>query len=218
MVESSSGDGVYRNVLVETLHVEGYTVVSVEVPSLHEGRYKRSHQRIVAGVGTAADGQTVIYSDTYTDAPRPTTFAYARHDVDQQAFLSLLEEFIGSAILIEFPELRNSPARCVVQTVDDLQQVEFGSYSEAITSMKALPLLFARFYFAFGDMTVDFTDHHVVVRDELASIDQRILRRAVASPLMSFNASNSEIWASFLLSVHCSRFLSYARYCKWRLR
>jgi hypothetical protein len=205
MAESFRKDQIYQNVSVQPVRVEGYSIVSVEARNLSGGRYKRDHQRLIAGPETAAQGQTIIYSDTYSNAPRPTTYAYARHDVDQPTFLSRLDEFVATAILVDFPELRNSPARCVIQTRDDLHETKFESYSEAVASLKAVPLIFARLYFAFGDMTVEFKEAPFIIDNELELLSSGILRKPVASPLFSFDVSNSDTWLSFLLSIHWAR-------------
>ena len=156
---------------------------------------------------TEAGGQTIIYSDTYMTDRLPTTYGYARHDVEQQTFLSLLDEFITTAVLVEFPELRNSSARCVIQTRNDHKKEEFPSYGEAIASLKSLSLLFVRIYFLFGDMTVEFQESPLIVKNELDLADRGMLRRAIASPLVAFDFSKSDIWSSFLTSVHWARSL-----------
>ena len=205
MNESSSEFSAYQHIKVEPRRVEDYAVVTVEVPDLKEGRYKRDHRRIIGGLETPAKGRTIIYSDTYTDAPRPTTYAYARHDVNQDKFFSLLQEFISGAILVDFPELRNSRARCVIQSSEGLRHAEFESYFSAVSSLKETPLTFARLYFVFGDITVEFRPTPSLVGGELSSVSRGILPRAVESPLIAFDVSNSDIWLSFLMSVHWAR-------------
>lgn len=205
MDESPSENRAYQHLKIEDTSVDGYSIVAVEVPDLKEGRYTRHHQRVIGGRKTPADGRTIIYADTYTNAPEEPTYAYARHDLHQEAFLTLLEEFVGASILIEFPELRNKTARCVIQTREDLREVEFESYLSAISSLKSIPLQFARLYFVFGDMTVEFKTKPSLVKDELDFVSRGLLVRAVESPLFAFDVSNSEIWLSFLLSVHWAR-------------
>ncbi len=195
----------YDKLKVEDRDVDGFSVVAVEVPNLTEGRYPRQHQRIIGGAGTPAQGRTIIYADTYMGAPNEPTYAYARHDVDQEAFFTLLEEFIGAAILVDFPELRNSPARCVVQASDDLRQEEFESYVAAVSSLKSTPLQFARLYFKFGDITVEFKRRPSLVNGELDCVSRGVLPRAVESPLFAFDISTSEVWLTFLMSVHWAR-------------
>jgi hypothetical protein len=195
----------YHNLKVEDGRVDGYSIVTVEVPDLREGRYARHHQRIIGGPKTPADGRTIIYADTYAEAPRAPTYAYARHDVDQEAFFTLLEGFIGAAILVDFPELRNKTARCVIQTRENLRQVDFESYLTAVTSLKSTPLQFARLYFVFGDMTVEFKPKPSLIKGELDFVSRGVLPRAVESPLFAFDVSRSDIWLSFLMSVHWAR-------------
>jgi len=197
----------YENVKVEELSVDSYSIVRVEVPAVPEGKYPRQHTRIIGGDGTPADGRALIYSDTYSAAPRSPTFAYARHDVKQTEFLSLLETFITTANLVDFSELRGRVVRCVIQTATDLQDTEFPSLDAAIAALRAVPLLFSRIYFPFGDMTVEFGDKPSLVTNELDLIHQGKLARAVESPLFSFDASTSETWQTFLRDIHWARHL-----------
>ena len=132
-----------------------------------------------------------------TDLPYPA--------FNREAFFTLLEEFIGAAILVNFPELRNSPARCVVQASDDLRQEEFESYVAAVSSLKSTPLQFARLYFKFGDITVEFKRRPSLVNGELDCVSRGVLPRAVESPLFAFDISTSEVWLTFLMSVHWAR-------------
>lgn len=195
----------YENVKVEELSVDSHSVIRVEVPPVSEGKYPRQHTRIIGGNGTPALGEALIYTDTYSSAPKSPTFAYARHDSKQAEFLSLLEIFITTAILVDFSELRASSVRCVIQTATDLQDSEFPSYDAAIAALRAVPLLFSRIYFPFGDMTVEFGDKPSLVKNDLDLIDQGKLPRAVESPLSSFDTSTSETWQKFLLEIHWAR-------------
>lgn len=195
----------YQHVKGEERRVDEYSVVTAEVPPLKEGRYTRQHQRVIGGLSSPVRGRTLIYSDTYTDAPDTPTFAYARHDLDQQTFLARLEEFVNSAILLDFPELRNAAARCVIQTDEELREAEFESYAAAVTAMKSIPLLFARLFFVFGDMTVEFKPNPSFVEGELDSLSLGVLTRAVESPLFCFDVSKSDIWFPFLVSIHWAR-------------
>jgi hypothetical protein len=195
----------YENVKVEEVSVDGYSTIRVEVPAVSEGKYPREHTRIIGGDGTPALGRPLIYSDTYPAAPDSPTFAYARHDSKQSEFLSHLEIFITTVILIDVSELRASQVRCVIQTATDLQDTVFPSLDAAIAALRAMPLLFSRIYFPFGDMTVEFLDNPSVVSNELDLIDQGKLPRAVESPLFSFDASKSDIWQRLLLEIHWAR-------------
>jgi hypothetical protein len=205
MADASAQLPAYENVKVEELSVGRHSIVRVEVPAVSEGKYPRQHTRIIGGGGTPADGRVLIYSDTYSGAPRSPTFAYARHDVKQEEFLSLLETFITTAILVDFSELRGRVVRCVMQTATDLQDTEFPSHDAAIAALRAVPLLFSRIYFPFGDMTVEFGDKPSLVTNELDLIHEGKLARAVESPLFSFDASTSETWQNFLLDIHWAR-------------
>jgi hypothetical protein len=205
MTDTSAQHPAYGNVKVEELSVDGHSIIRVEVPAVSEGKYPRQHTRIIGGEGTPADGRALIYSDTYSAAPKSPTFAYARHDVKQEEFLSLLETFITTAVLMDFSELRGRAVRCVIQTAADIQDTEFPSPDAAIAALRAVPLMFSRMYFPFGDMTVEFVDKPSLVIDELNLIHQGKLARAVESPLFSFDASISETWQNFLLDIHWAR-------------
>src|ERR1700733_3596606 len=134
----------YENVKVEEVSVDGYSAIRVDVPAVSEGKYPREHTRIIGGDGTPALGRPLIYSDAYPSAPDSPTFAYARHDSKQADFLSHLEIFITTVILVDVSELRASQVRCVIQTATDLQDMVFPSLDAAIAALKAVPLLFSR--------------------------------------------------------------------------
>jgi hypothetical protein len=196
---------MYENVKIETRQIEEYSVVTAEVPEFRDGRYPRLHLRVMGGAGTPAEGRTMIDSDTYAGAPGSPTFAYARHDLDQQTFLSRLEEFVSTVILVDFSELRGASARCVMQTAEELRAVEFESYLAAIAAMRAQPLIFARLYFVFGDISIDFAAQPTIVENDLAAASSGLLPKAVESPLFAFDASRSDVWFPFLTSVHWAR-------------
>jgi hypothetical protein len=196
---------MYENVKVETRQVGEYSVVTAEVPEFSDGRYARIHLRVIGETGTPAEARAIIYSDTYAGAPGSPTYAYARHGLDQQDFLSRLEEFVSTVLLVDFSELRGATARCVMQTAEELKTEEFQSYLDAITALKAQPLIFARLYFVFGDITMDFTAQPSLVDNDLASLSNGLLTKSVESPLFAFDASKSDVWFSFLASVHWAR-------------
>jgi hypothetical protein len=205
MADTPAQYPAYENVKIEELSVDSNSIVRVEVPAVSEGKYPRQHTRVIGGDKTPAVGRALIYSDTYSTAPQSPTFAYARHDVNQAEFLSLLETFITTAILMDFSELRGSTVRCVIQTATDLQDTEFPSYDAAVAALRAVPLMFSRIYFPFGDMTVEFVDKPSLVINELNLIHQGQLARAVDAPLFSFDASTSDTWQHFLLDIHWAR-------------
>jgi hypothetical protein len=194
----------YPNPNIETAIVEGYPVVSAQVSDLPGGRYPREHRRILGGEGTDVAGRALIYSDTYVGAPGDPTYAYARHEVDRTEFFARLEEFLTVAILVDFPELRDRKARCVFQTHDELQDVDFDSYLVAAGVLGSQPVEFARLYFPFGDMTVNFGATSIV-NDELETIANGALTVALEAPLFAFDASQSEVWIAFLAIIHWAR-------------
>jgi hypothetical protein len=197
----------YQNLRVEETQIADYPLVVVEVANLPEGRYVRSHQRVIGGGETPISGHAMIYSDTYSGAPQEPTYSYARHDVDQQRFFSLLDEFVSTAMLIDYPELRSGSAKCVVQTLDELKEVEYESYPTAARSLQSIPLIFARINFPFGDMTVEFKPETSIPGGELDLVSRGMLTKQIESPLFAFDASKSDLWPSFLTSIHWARHL-----------
>jgi hypothetical protein len=197
----------YRNLRIEDTQMGDYPLIVVEAANLREGKYVRSHQRVIGGGTTRIAGHTMIYSDTYAGAPREPTYAYARHDVDQQKFFALLEEFVSTAILLEYPELRGKEAKCVVQTADELREVEYESYFTAIHTLQSISIKFARISFPFGDMTVEFKPETLIPGGELNLVARGMLTKQVESPLFAFDVSDSDLWVSLLTSIHWARHL-----------
>lgn len=197
----------YPDPQIETTLVEGYPVVIAEVSNPSAGRYPRTHRRIIGAEGTEVASRTIIYSDTYADAPAAPTYAYARHDVNRAEFFQLLEEFLTTAILLDFPELRNRKAQSVLQTRDAINEVEYESYLVAVRSLRSEPVEFARLYFPFGDMTVNFAPQPSVVDNELDCISRGMLSTVLEAPLFALDASKSDVWLTFLTAIHWARSL-----------
>lgn len=195
----------YPNPQIETTLVKGFPVIIAEVSNPSAGRYRRTHRRIIGAGDTEVAGRPIMYSDTYADAPGTPIYAYARYDVDQAEFSRLLEEFLTTAILLDFPELQDRPAQSVLQTRDEINEVEFASYLAAVRSLGSQPLEFARLYFPFGDMTVNFGPQTSVVKNELACISREMLSPALEAPLFAFDASKSDVWLNFLMTIHWAR-------------
>ena len=195
----------YPNPQIETTFVEGFPVIIAEVSNPSAGRYRRTHRRIIGAEDTEVVGRPIIYSDTYADAPGTPIYAYARHDVDRTEFFRLLEEFLTTAILLDFPELQDRPAQSVLQTRDEINEVEFASYLVAVRSLRSRPLEFARIYFPFGDMTVNFGPQASVVKNELDCISHEMLSPALEAPLFALDASKSDVWLNFLMTIHWAR-------------
>jgi hypothetical protein len=218
----------YPNPQIETTLVEGFPVIIAEVSNPSAGRYRRTHRRIIGAEDTEITGRPIIYSDTYADAPGSPVYAYARYDVDQVEFSGRLEDFLTMAILVDFPELQNrkaqavlqtrdeinevefpefqdQPAQAVLQTRGEINEVEFASYLVAVRSLRSRPLEFARLYFPFGDMTVDFGPQAFVVKNELDCISREMLSPTLEAPLFALDASRSEVWLNFLMTIHWAR-------------
>jgi hypothetical protein len=182
----------YPNPQIETTLVESFPVVVAEVSNPSAGRYRRIHRRIIGAEDAEVAGHPIVYSDTYADAPGSPIYAYARHDVNQAEFSRLLEEFLTGAILLDFPELQDRPAQSVLQTRNEINEVEFASYLAAIRS-------------PFGDMTVNFGPQASVVENELDYISREMLSPALEAPLFALDASKSEVWLNFLMTIHWAR-------------
>jgi hypothetical protein len=204
MAEPTDEGRRYPNPHVETAIVEGYPLVFAQVSDLPGGRYPREHRRILGGEGTDFAGRALIYSDTYVSAPGDPIFAYARHDADRAEFFERLDEFLTGVILIDSPELRDHKAQCVFQTRDELQEVNFDSYLHAAGALVSRPVVFARLYFPFGDMTVNFGPASTV-SDELETISNGALTAQLEAPLFAFDASQSDVWITFLTAIHWAR-------------
>jgi hypothetical protein len=206
MGDSENEVRTYPNPQIETTLVEGFPVIVAEVSNPSSSRYRRTHRRIIGAEDTDVAGRPIIYSDTYADAPGAPTFAYARYDVDPKKFSRLLEEFLTTAILLDFPELQNRKAQSVLQTGNEINEVEFASYREAIRSLASPSLEFARLYFPFGDMTVNFGPQASIVENELECISREMLSPALEAPLFALDASRSEdVWLNFLMTIHWAR-------------
>ncbi len=134
-------------------------------------------------------------------------FAYARHDVDKLTFVGLFEQFMDDTIYQNYREATQRP-RAVIQTQDELVESEFGSYPEVLNVLRDKAVIFARLYFPFGDMTVEFADDDEkprVFSDELSSIANYELPRRIESPLFAFDVSRSDVWSHFLIKIHWAR-------------
>jgi hypothetical protein len=195
----------YENPQVTENVIEGLAVVEAEVRNIREGRSPRSHLRIIGGPGTSVAGHALVYADTYTRSPEDETFSYARHGEDQMALLEKLEGFIATELLVEFIELRNRPAVGVMQTESEILDFKYPNYLRAVEEMKSRPLLFARLNFPFGDITMEFQEQADLAEDEFRALSEGTLQRDLERPLFAFEATNSDIWTTFLASIHWAR-------------
>jgi hypothetical protein len=194
-------DSVYSRVKIEEREVEGHAIVVAEAAGLRDAGITRDHMRIIGKGNPSVSGHPIIYSDTYTGAPADSTFAYARHRVDQSTFLTLLEAFLHDRISVEFPELIGKPVHGVIQT-QELEGTTFESHLAMISMLRSVPIRFARLYFPFGDMTIEFNNNPIISSDEFFCTQKGGLARRIESPLFAFDASRSDIWASFLVDIH----------------
>ncbi len=195
----------YENPQVTERVVDGLAVVEAEVRNIREGRSPRSHLRIIGGPDTTVAGHALVYADTYTRSPEDETYSYARHGVEQMALLEKLEGFIATDLLVEFTELINRRAVGVMQTKDEIWDFEYPNYLRAVDGMKSQPLIFARLNFPFGDITIEFQDQADVAEDEFRALAEGTLQRGLERPLFAFDATNSDIWTTFLASIHWAR-------------
>ena len=205
MEESVSDLPPYQNPRIEETQVDGLPVVVAEISNISEGQTPRSHMRVLGGSGSGVAGHPLVYADTYTRVEGDETYSYARHSVDQMAFLERLEEFLATAILVDFMELGARPAYGVVQTDDGMEEFEYPSYLAAVHAMKSRPIIFARLNFPFGDITVEFQEKADVTEDELRFLSEGMLQRSLERPLFAFDATKSDIWTTFLASIHWAR-------------
>lgn len=205
MEEGGSTFPPYENPKIDEIQIDGLTVVTAEVANIHEGRSPRSHFRIIGGPKTSVAGHTLVYSDTYTRTPEDEVYSYARHNVDQRVLLERLEGFLTSALVTDFAELVHRPATGVMQTADEMTEFEYSGYLEAVDAMKSAPLIFARMNFPFGDMTVEFQHPADIAENEFRCISEGTLQRDLERPLFAFEATKSDVWTTFLASIHWAR-------------
>jgi len=195
----------YENPQITERVVDGLAVIEAEVRDIREGRSPRTHLRIIGGPDTNVAGRTLVYADTYTRSPDDQTYSYARHGVDQDGLLEGLESFLATALLVEFGELRNRPAVGVMQTESEIREFEAPTYLAAVAAMKRQPLIFARLNFPFGGISVEFQKQPDIAENEFRFLSEGTLQRDLERPLFGFDATRSDIWTTFLLSIHWAR-------------
>jgi hypothetical protein len=195
----------YENPEITEKDVDGLAVLEAEVRDIYEGGTKRSHLRIIGAPHTVIAGRALVYADTYSRSPEDETYSYARHDMDQIRLLERLEEFLATALIVEFEELRNRPAVGVMQTRDEMREFEAPTYLNAVTAMKAQPLVFARLNFPFGDITMEFQERPDIAESEFRMLAERKLQREIDRPVFAFDATRSDIWTAFLTTIHWAR-------------
>lgn len=195
----------YPNPQITEREIGGLAVLEAEVRNIYEGGSTRTHLRIIGAPHTNVAGRALVYADTYSRSPEDETYSYARHNVDQIRLLEGLEGFIASALLVEFMELRNRPAVGVMQTEDEIREFEATTYLAAVEAMKSQPLIFARLNFPFGDITIEFQEQADVPNSEFRAIAESTLQRELERPLFAFDATRSDIWTTFLASIHWAR-------------
>jgi hypothetical protein len=195
----------YENPEITEKDVDGLSVLEAEVRDIDEGGSRRTHLRIIGAPHTVVAGHALVYADTYSRSPVDETYSYARHDMDQIRLLEGLEGFLASALVDELGELRNRAAVGVMQTQDEMREFELPSYLDAVAAMRSQPLIFARLNFPFGDITIEFQDRADLAENEFHAIAERTLQREIDRPVFAFDATRSDIWTTFLASIHWAR-------------
>ena len=185
--------------------IDGLKVLEVEVSDIKEGRSPRTHLRMIGGEGTDVAGRALVYTDLYSRTPEDKIYSYARHSVGQEELLQMLKEFLASAALTDYGELRNREARSVMQTRERLWEFTFPTYAAAIETMQREPLIFARLKFPFGDITVDFKEKADIPENEFRFLREGNLQRTLERPLFAYDATRSDVWTIFLSSIHWAR-------------
>lgn len=195
----------YRYSRLSERDIDGLKVLEVEVSDIKEGRSPRTHLRMIGGEGTDVAGRALVYTDLYSRTPEDEIYSYARHSVGQEELLQMLKEFLASAAVTDFGELRNRKARSVMQTRERLWEFTFPTYGAAIETMQREPLIFARLKFPFGDITVDFKEKADIPEDEFRFLREGNLQRTLQRPLFAYDATRSDVWTIFLSSIHWAR-------------
>lgn len=200
-----SGVPPYRYSRLSEREIDGLNVVEVEVSDIREGRSPRTHLRTIGGAGTHVAGQALVYTDIYSRAPEDEIYAYARHGTGKEELLQILKEFLASAALTDFGELRNREAQTVLQTTERMWEFTFSNYEAALDAMQREPLIFVRLKFPFGDITAEFKERPDIPENEFRFLSEGTLQRTLGRPLFAFDATRSDVWTTFLASIHWAK-------------
>jgi len=196
----SNEEPVYPHVRLETRDIDDFSYVTAEIGSLRHSGVTRDHTRLIGLKKRGVAGHPLVYSDSYSGM-RDDLYIYARHRVSQKDFFSRLDSFL-EATLAKFPELTGKPLLFSFQVNGEFVDAEL---SLPLLSNIELPLEqidFARLSINVGDIAVEFNSAPVISSEETAFTQRGALRRKLESPLFGFDASRSDVWASFLAEIH----------------
>jgi len=191
---------VYPHVRLDTREIDGFSYVIADIGSLRQSGVTRDHTRLIGLKQRGVAGHPLVYSDSYSGM-RDDLYIYARHRVSQKDFFSRLDAFLETT-LPNFPELTGKPLLFSFQVDGDFVDVELSLPLLRNIELPLDQIDFARLSINVGDIAVEFNTTPVISSQETAFTQKGALRRQLESPLFGFDASRSDLWASFLAQIH----------------